>query len=52
MFIFAIFGYYLFGYPGGDEENWGNLGVALLTLFSFVTVRILAKYGDIERLGL
>ncbi|XP_076826081.1 cation channel sperm-associated protein 3-like isoform X2 [Clavelina lepadiformis] len=38
MFLFAIFGYYMFGYAGGDEENWGDLGSAFLTLFSFVTV--------------
>uniref|UniRef100_F6SP61 Ion transport domain-containing protein n=2 Tax=Ciona intestinalis TaxID=7719 RepID=F6SP61_CIOIN len=38
MFLFAIFGYYMFGYKGGDEENWGDLGSAFLTLFSFVTV--------------
>ncbi|KAM9500020.1 cation channel sperm-associated protein 3-like isoform 2-T2 [Salvelinus alpinus] len=39
MFIFAIIGYYYFGDPNtGDPENWGDLGNALFTLFSLVTV--------------
>ncbi|XP_042165192.1 cation channel sperm-associated protein 3 isoform X2 [Oncorhynchus tshawytscha] len=39
MFIFAIIGYYYFGDPNtGDPENWGDLGCALFTLFSLVTV--------------
>ncbi|XP_006631912.1 cation channel sperm-associated protein 3 [Lepisosteus oculatus] len=39
MFIFAIIGYYFFGDPvTGDPQNWGDLGAALFTLFSLVTV--------------
>uniref|UniRef100_A0A1X7UK09 Ion transport domain-containing protein n=2 Tax=Amphimedon queenslandica TaxID=400682 RepID=A0A1X7UK09_AMPQE len=39
MFIFALIGYYLFGYEtNGDETNWGNLGRSLLTLFTYMTV--------------
>ncbi|XP_055797550.1 cation channel sperm-associated protein 3-like isoform X1 [Salvelinus fontinalis] len=39
MFIFAIIGYYYFGDPNtGDPDNWGDLGCALFTLFSLVTV--------------
>ncbi|KAI0236973.1 hypothetical protein LSAT2_012532 [Lamellibrachia satsuma] len=38
MFVFAILGYYFFGTsPDGDKENWGTLGRAMLTLFSYVT---------------
>ena len=41
MFLFAIMGYYFFGYyEGSDEEHWGNFGSAMLTLFSYVTVRL------------
>ena len=39
MFLFAIMGYYFFGYKDNyDKENWGSLGRAMLTLVSFVTV--------------
>ena len=39
MFIFAIIGYNFFGYDErGDRRNWGNFGVAMLSLFNFVTV--------------
>ena len=39
MFLFAIMGYYFFGYDqGGDHQNWGNFGIAMLTLFNYVTV--------------
>ncbi|XP_058852550.1 cation channel sperm-associated protein 3-like [Acipenser ruthenus] len=39
MFVFAIMGYYFFGDPEtGDPDNWGDLGSALFTLFSLVTV--------------
>ena len=39
MFIFAIIGYNFFGYDdGGDHRNWGNFGVAMLSLFNYVTV--------------
>ena len=47
MFIFAIIGYNFFGYvDGGDQRNWGNFGVAMLSLFNFVTVRcfVLLKF--------
>ena len=40
MFIFAIIGYNFFGYDEtGDRRNWGNFGVAMLSLFNFVTVK-------------
>lgn len=39
MFIFSIIGYYWFGYDEtGDQENWGTIGRAMLSLFTFVTV--------------
>ncbi|CAH1245964.1 cation channel sperm-associated protein 3-like [Branchiostoma lanceolatum] len=39
MFLFGIMGYYFFGYPThGDKKYWGNLGRAMLTLFTYVTV--------------
>ena len=39
MLLFAIMGYYLFGYKDdGDRANWGDLPKAFLTLFSYVTV--------------
>ncbi|KAM6970033.1 cation channel sperm-associated protein 3-like [Aplochiton taeniatus] len=39
MFLFAIIGFYYFGDPiTGDPDNWGDLGNALFTLFSLVTV--------------
>lgn len=39
MFLFAIMGYYFFGYDeGGDKQNWGDFGIAMLSLFNFVTV--------------
>ncbi|XP_033114150.1 cation channel sperm-associated protein 3-like [Anneissia japonica] len=40
MFLFSIMGYYFFGYKetNSDKENWGDLGSAMLTLFSYVTV--------------
>ena len=39
MFLFAIMGYYFFGYEeGGDKKNWGNFGIAMLSLFNYVTV--------------
>ena len=42
MFLFAIMGYYFFGcWEGSDKEHWGDLGSAMLTLFSYVTVSIL-----------
>ena len=42
MFLFAIMGYYFFGYrDDGDRKNWGDLGSAMLTLFSYVTVGLL-----------
>ena len=40
MFIFSIIGYYWFGFDQtGDLENWGTIGRALLSLFTYVTVR-------------
>jgi len=40
IFISGILGFYLFGTgENGDQENWGSLGSAMLTLFAFVTVR-------------
>ena len=39
MFIFSIIGYYWFGYDEtGDQEKWGTIGRAMLSLFTFVTV--------------
>lgn len=39
MFLFATIGYHFFGASDdGDKENWGSLGAAMMTLFSFVTV--------------
>ena len=39
MFLFAIMGYYLFGYEeDGDKTNWGDFGIAMLSLFNYVTV--------------
>lgn len=39
MFLFGIMGYYFFGYDEeGDKENWGSLGIAFLSLFTYVTV--------------
>ncbi|XP_062500581.1 cation channel sperm-associated protein 3-like [Corticium candelabrum] len=39
MFLFAITGYYFFGYDEtGDKENWGTFGRAMLSLFILVTV--------------
>ncbi|KAJ8022945.1 Cation channel sperm-associated protein 3 [Holothuria leucospilota] len=42
MFLFSIMGYYFFGYKSSDaesdKEHWGDLGKAMLTLFSYVTV--------------
>ncbi|XP_014669434.1 PREDICTED: cation channel sperm-associated protein 3-like [Priapulus caudatus] len=39
MFLFAIMGYYFFGYKAdSDKEHWGTLGDGMLTLFTFVTV--------------
>lgn len=39
MFLFGIMGYYFFGYDEqGDKENWGTLGTAFLSLFTYVTV--------------
>ena len=41
MFIFAIIGYYVFGYEeDGDKENWGDFGIAMLSLFNYVTVSV------------
>lgn len=42
MGFFAVVGYYIFGYEEetGDKEHWGNLSTAMLTLFTFVTVRL------------
>jgi cation channel sperm-associated protein 3 len=40
MFLFAIMGYYFFGYKDdSDKENWGTLDRSMLTLFSYVTVK-------------
>ena len=36
VYIYAIIGYHLFG--DHDPENWGNLGISLLTLFNIVTL--------------
>ncbi len=42
MFIFAIMGYYFFGYEeNGDTRNWGDFGIAMLSLFNYVTVSVL-----------
>ena len=39
MFLFAIMGYYFFGYDEqGDKKNWGSFGIAFLSLFTYVTV--------------
>lgn len=40
MFLFAIMGYYFFGYreDSNDKKHWGSLGSAMLSLFSYVTV--------------
>ena len=41
MFLFAIMGYYFFGYDAsGDQRNWGNFGISMLSLFNFVTVSL------------
>ena len=38
MFLFAIMGYYFFGYTDdGDKENWGSLGRAMMSLFTLFT---------------
>ena len=45
MFLFAILGFYFFGEEGsGDPVYWGNLGIAFMTLFSHVTVRMCCMY--------
>ena len=39
--VFGVVGVYFFGYKTNtirDEENWGTLPQAMLTLFGFVTV--------------
>jgi voltage-gated sodium channel len=36
LYIYAVTGYHLFG--DHDEDNWGTLGRALLTLFQIVTL--------------
>ena len=36
MYIYAIMGYHLF--HENDPENWGNLGISLLTLFNIITL--------------
>ena len=42
MFLFAIMGYYLFGYEdNGDKRNWGSFGQSMLSLFTFVTVSVI-----------
>jgi cation channel sperm-associated protein 3 len=39
MFLFAIMGYYFFGYDAsGDKEHWGTLSQCMLSLFMLVTV--------------
>ncbi len=41
MYLFGVMGVYFFGYKTNtirDEENWGTLPQAMLTLFGFVTV--------------
>ena len=41
MFLFAIMGFYFFGYDeDGDTRNWGNFGIAMLSLFTYVTVSL------------
>ncbi|XP_070295555.1 cation channel sperm-associated protein 3-like [Salvelinus sp. IW2-2015] len=53
MFIFAIIGYYYFGDPNtGDPENWGDLGNALFTLFSLVTVGCEDLQQNLDDLGM
>ena len=36
VYIYAIMGYHLF--HENDPENWGNLGISLLTLFNIITL--------------
>ena len=36
VYIYAIMGYHLF--HENDPENWGSLGIALLTLFNVITL--------------
>ncbi|KAF6030875.1 CATSPER3 [Bugula neritina] len=44
IFISGILGFYLFGTgENGDQENWGSLGSAMLTLFAFVTEELDAR---------
>ena len=41
MYLFGVCGVYFFGYKTNetrDEEHWGSLPTAMLTLFGFVTV--------------
>ena len=46
MFLFAIMGHYFFGYEeGGDKENWGTFGQSMMSLFTFVTVRVTWREG-------
>ena len=42
MLFFGVVGYYSFGYDeSGDQQRWGSLNSAMLTLFTFVTVSVL-----------
>ena len=45
MFLFGIMGYYFFGFDEkGDRENWGTLGTAFFSLFTYVTVSLQLPY--------
>ena len=46
MFLFAIVGYYFFGYTDSDDkENWGSFGRSMLSLFTHVTVSVYAAFA-------
>ena len=38
MYVFGIVGFYFWGQEDGDQEHWGTLPNALLTLFAYATV--------------
>ena len=51
LFVYAVFGYYLFGdRENGDTERWGSLGRCMLSLTTFVTVSYVLKLSSIELL--
>ena len=53
MFIFSVVGYYWFGFERtGDLENWGTFGRAMLSLFTYVTVRNISNIRTVEHLNM